>query len=346
MRFKIHIDVLASLVRRVSGAIAKKGDQRYGRVSIDCVGGNLLISAGEADYYTVIRTAKVESITEGKAIVPADKFFSVVASGLKGTIEAGADKGSLVLQSGRSRFRIPVLGNLAIVAPDAIALTCYANCKSFISRLRLCSKIVNNDYYPFAHVAGGTILATDNLKAMSISFDGEVPSPLFFSKRGVGEACVALKGVSEDEYIWFGSDEAWTYVAVEDQSIWIRRMNTSFPDLSALFVEDFSTEIVTDFVDLKAVIKRVASVVGDEAVLKVATLGGLLRFSVTDTDGAFAGDAIEVKAEGEDVEFRVLLSEFVYCVSVVEQESVRVCVGERHVKFIADYGTVIVSRVV
>jgi len=345
LHFSVHSEIFSSLCKRVKGAISRKDDQRYGRVKIVCAGGSLFIIGGESDYYTIISSGNVEIEEEGKVVVPAGKLFSIVGSGISGTIEVKSEGNSFTMKCGRSRFRLPAYGELAVGLPEDLEVNGYLRCDDLTFKLGLCKKFVNNDHYPFAYLSDGHISSTDGLSAVKLPVVGELKEPCVLSKRGVSEVQAALQAAAEGSHVWVGQDDAWTYLLADDQRIWVRKTSMSFPDLSQIFDKEIGNSFSVAVDELKSVMKKVSSVIGGESILHMEQKGDTVQFRALDSDGSTSWDALSVEPVGDIGKFRTSLEEFTRCLSSISSGVVLFEVGDREVRFVTEFGTFVISKV-
>jgi DNA polymerase III subunit beta len=270
----------------------------------------------------VIESIAAESASQGATTVPAHMFYDIVRKlpeGSQVVLETSADRASLTVRAGRSRFNLQTLPesdfpNLAAGDMTHKFVLAAADLKRLIDKTQFAISTEETRYYLngiYLHAAG----AENSPVLRAVATDGHrlAQTDLVLPSGAVGMPGVIVprKTVTEVQRL---IEDNQAEVAVELSSAKIRisvsgvvltskLIDGTFPDYQRVIPSGNDKELVVDKKSFEAAVDRVSTVASERGrAVKLSLSSGKLTLSVTNPDSGSATEEIEVEYDSDPID--------------------------------------------
>ncbi|BAT57757.1 DNA polymerase III subunit beta [Variibacter gotjawalensis] len=287
-------------------------------VLLRAANGKLNLKATDLDL-EIIEPIGADIGAPGATTVPAHMFYEIVRKlpdGSQVQLESLADRSSLAIKAGRSRFTLQTLPESDF--PDLAAADMThkfsvgaADLKRMIDKTQFAISTEETRYYlngMYLHVPTDKTLravATDGHRLAQ--FDLPAPS----GAAGMPGVIVPRKTVGELQRLIEGGD---TEIGIELSSAKIRftlgdviltskLIDGTFPDYTRVIPQGNDKQLKVDKPDFEAAVDRVSTVSSERGrAVKLSISGSRLLLSVTNPDSGSATEEIEVDYDGDPLD--------------------------------------------
>jgi len=329
MEFTLHTDPLRECAKFVGGAVKKKDDPVWGFVGVKASSAGVEFSVGNVDLMArkITTAAQVES--DGYCAVSVDKFLSISKSVTDGMVEFKASDTVLQISKGRSKFKLPLLGGDRKVpfedTPTEIGSFARA---PFLKALAGVKSIVDNDYFPFAQVSGGVLMATNNIQAALVYVEhGKEHQQFHVMARAVGEVSSAFAN-DEAEVIEASCSDSWLCLQTSTSAYWSRFLGSTMPNVATYWEKEKEAKFSTDAELFLESLKRVQAVVGNGAHVTIKLKDNSASLYGIDMTSSEAWDSFECVHEGPEYQGRFVIDNLMSGLKMFKGEHVDIEAGK------------------
>jgi DNA polymerase-3 subunit beta len=290
-------------------------------VLLRAAGGKLSLKATDLDL-EIIEPIAADVAAAGATTVPAHMFYEIVRKlpdGSQVSLESLADRSSMAIKAGRSRFTLQTLPETDF--PDLAAgdmthnfSVGAADFKRLIDKTQFAISTEETRYYLngiYLHVAN----ADKNATLRAVATDGhrlaqfDLPSPkgasgmpgIIVPRKTVGE----LQRLIENGEAEIGIELSAAKIrfTLGDVILTSKLIDGTFPDYTRVIPVGNDKELKVDKPDFEAAVDRVSTVSSERGrAVKLSLSGTRLLLSVTNPDSGSATEEIEVEYDGEPLD--------------------------------------------
>lgn len=313
MKLTIERSHALAALAKVTGAVPSRSTiPVLNNIRVTADGSGLVEFRGTDMDMESVATTTADVLAVGVTTIDAGKFREIVNAAAPGSeimLELTDADPRMLVKSGRSRFKLPVLS-----ADDYPAMPTYDGASFTIDAAELKTLI---DYVAFAmsteetrYYLNGALFTAYQGALRLVSTDGhklalrDGPAvsafdPVIIPRKAVNEVQRALGAYSGDVTVVVGNGVSFSMGA---HTITTKRVDGSFPDYQRVIPRDNELEIVADSDLLSSAIKRAVIAADDRAcsVVLSASADSVAVFRKGETeardefDAAYSGDDIEI----------------------------------------------------
>lgn len=279
--------------------------------------GKLNLKATDLDL-EIVEPIAADVGAPGATTVPAHMFYEIVRKlpdGSQVQLESLADRSSLAIKAGRSRFTLQTLPESDFPDLAAAEMTHTfnvgaADLKRMIDKTQFAISTEETRYYLngiYLHVAGKNLRAVATDGHRLAQFD--LPAPkgatgmpgVIVPRKTVGEVQRLIEG--GDSEIGIELSAAKIRFTLGDMVLTSKLIDGTFPDYTRVIPTGNDKELKVDKPDFEAAVDRVSTVSSERGrAVKLSLSGGRLMLSVTNPDSGSATEEIEVDYNGDPLD--------------------------------------------
>jgi DNA polymerase-3 subunit beta len=270
----------------------------------------------------VIEPIAAEVATPGATTVPAHMFYEIVRKlpdGAQVTVESLADRASLAIRAGRSRFTLQTLPESDF--PDLATGDMThrfsiggGEIKKMIDKTQFAISTEETRYYLngiYLHNPAGAnsptlrAVATDGHRLAQYEVaapDGAAGMPgVIIPRKTVGELQRLIE--SGDSVVEVQLSQSKVRFAIGDVVLTSKLIDGTFPDYARVIPLGNDKELKVDKKDFEAAVDRVSTVSSERGrAVKLSLSGTRLLLSVTNPDSGSATEELEVEYDGDPLD--------------------------------------------